>query len=311
MIAVVCVCIVVVVGILFWLWAIAPQLPRADFSSFLKYDYAHRGLHDRDKGVPENSEKAFRLAVLGGFGMEFDLQLTKDGQVVVHHDHSIKRTCGVDRNISEMTLEELQGYRLFGTEEKVPLFTDVLRAVEGRTPLIIELKSYTRQEELCRKTVQLLKDYPGLYCVESFDPRIVRWFRKHHPEIVRGQLMERLEGGKDGMSRWEAFFGRNMMTNFLTRPHFEAYDFTRRHNPSLRTARRLFGMQEVSWTLRTLEDYRVAKKDGNLCIFEKFLPLETEAQKKFTFGDLLAASKTAVCTLSSSEEPQGKGSPAK
>ena len=101
------------------------------------------------------------------------------------------------------------------------------------------------------------------------------------------------------------------MTNFLTRPHFEAYDFTRRHNPSLRTARRLFGMQEVSWTLRTLEDYRVAKKDGNLCIFEKFLPLETEAQKKFTFGDLLAASKTAVCTLSSSEEPQGKGSPAK
>ena len=157
--------LVLVAGLVAWLWAIGPHLPRADFSAFQTYDYAHRGLHDKEKGVPENSLMAFDLAVRGGFGMELDLQLTQDGQVVVHHDRTIARTCGVDRNIDQMTYEELSGYRLFGTQEKVPLFTEVLRQVDGRTPLIVELKSYTRQEELCQKAVDLLQGYEGLYCV--------------------------------------------------------------------------------------------------------------------------------------------------
>lgn len=292
--------------LLVWLWAIAPQFPRADFSAFHKFDYAHRGLHDKDKGVPENSLKAFDLAVRGGFGMEFDLQLTKDGQIVVHHDLSISRTCGVDRNICDMTYEELSGYRLFGTEERVPLFTEVLKLVGGRAPLIIELKSYTRQEELCQKTMELLKGYTGLYCVESFDPRIVRWFRQHYPHIVRGQLMCRMP--REDMTKLEDFIGRNLLTNFYTRPHFEAYDFTTRRNASLRTARRVLGMQEVSWTLRSLEDYKAAKEEGCLCIFEKFLPLETDPRKKFTFSELLADSTKAAAVCLSRGEPQGKGS---
>lgn len=296
---------VVIVVALLWLWAIAPQLPRADFSAFHAYDYAHRGLHDKDKGVPENSLKAFDLAVRGGFGMEFDLQLTKDGQVVVHHDLTIQRTCGVDRNINEMTYEELSGYRLFGTEERVPLFTEVLKLVNGRTPLIIELKSYDRQEELCQKTVDLLRGYSGLYCVESFDPRIVRWFREHQPQVVRGQLMCRKP--QQDMSALADFVGRNLLTNFYTRPHFEAYDFHTRHNLSLRLARRVFGMQEVSWTLRSLEDYRVAKGEKCLCIFEKFLPLVPSDQKKVTFADLLAEAKAAAVCLRS-QEAQSKES---
>ena len=296
---------IVIVVVFLWLWAIAPQLPRADFSAFAAYDYAHRGLHDKDKGVPENSLKAFDLAVRGGFGMEFDLQLTKDGQVVVHHDLTIQRTCGVDRNINEMTYEELSGYRLFGTEERIPLFTEVLKLVNGRTPLIIELKSYDRQEELCQKTVDLLKGYSGLYCVESFDPRIVRWFREHQPQVVRGQLMCRKP--QQDMSALADFVGRNLLTNFYTRPHFEAYDFRTRSNGSLKAARRVFGMQEVSWTLRSLEDYRVAKGEGCLCIFEKFLPLETSNQKKVTFADLLAEAKTAAVCLRS-QETQSKES---
>lgn len=295
-------------GALFWLWAIAPSLPRADFSAFHRFDYAHRGLHDKDKGVPENSLMAFDLAVRGGFGMEFDLQLTRDGQVVVHHDRSIARTCGVDKNIDEMTYEELCGYRLLGTEERVPRFTEVLELVGGRTPLIIELKSYTRQQELCEKTVELLEGYQGLYCVESFDPRIVRWFKMHRPQVVRGQLMCRMP--EKGMSRLADFIGRNLMTNFLTRPHFEAYDFHLRRNPSLRAARRVWGMQEVSWTLRSLEDYRAAKADGCLCIFEKFLPLETSASEHPSFSDLLKQYQTAVC-LRAAEPPQGKSSAAK
>lgn len=290
--------LIILVCAAFWLWAIAPQMTnRPDFTEFRKFDYAHRGLHNRENGVPENSLKAFSLAALCGFGMEFDLQLTKDNYVVVHHDHTLQRTCGVDRLISDLTLEELRQYRLMGTEERVPLFSEVLKTVGGRTPLIIELKGYNDPALLCSLAMEELKGYRGLYCVESFDPRIVRWFRENRPEIVRGQLMERLQKGKDGLSASQAFFGRNLMTNFLTRPHFEAYDFHARDNLSLKAARRLFGMQEVSWTLRTEEEYRKARELGNLCIFEKFLPMQAAEEEKKSFEEILAASKTAVCGL--------------
>lgn len=290
MIAFIIIAAVVLLCVLIWLWAIAPG-KGADFSEFKKYDYAHRGLHHVENGVPENSEKAFSLAALCGFGMEFDLQLTKDNFVVVHHDHSIKRTCGADRLISDLTLKELRQYRLFGTEERIPLFSDVLKLVDGRTPLIIELKGYNDTETLCTLAMKELEGYQGLYCVESFDPRIVRWFRENRPEIVRGQLMERLQKGKE-LTAAQAFFGRNLMTNYLTRPHFEAYDFHARRVLSLQAARKLFGMQEVSWTLRSEEEYEKAKALGNLCIFEKFVPAGERETKKRSFEDILAAYKT-------------------
>lgn len=290
--------LIVIVLVLWWLWAIAPAGKKMDFGEFKKYDYAHRGLHNVENGVPENSNTAFSLAVLGGFGMEFDLQLTKDKQVVVHHDHTIKRTCGVDKLISDMTLEELRGYRLFGTEEKVPLFSEVLKIVGGKTPLIIELKGYTDPAELCTLAMEHLKDYTGLYCVESFDPRIVRWFRDNRPELVRGQLMDRMKAGENGLSASAAFFARNLMTNWYNRPHFEAYNFKYRNILSLRAVRKLFGMQEVSWTLRSEEDYKKARALGNLCIFEKFLPAGAEEQSRGrSYEQLLAAAKSAaVCS---------------
>ncbi len=291
MTALIAVLALALVCVVLWLWAIAPGRG-ADFSAFRDYDYAHRGLHNKENGVPENSMKAFSLAALCGFGMELDLQLTRDNFVVVHHDHSIRRTCGEDRMISDMTLEELRQYRLFGTKETIPLFSDVLEMVDGRTPLIIELKGYNDADTLCRLTMKELEGYRGLYCVESFDPRIVRWFRKNHPRIVRGQLMEKLKKGET-LTAAQAFFGRNLMTNFLTRPHFEAYDFHNRNVLSLHAVRRLFGMQEVSWTLRTEEEYRKAKSLGNLCIFEQFVPARTEEAEKRTLEEVPATHRSA------------------
>ena len=108
---------------------------------------------------------------------------------------------------------------------------------------------------------------------------------------------------REGMSGAVDFFNRLMVTNAFTRPHFEAYDFHLRHHPSLRLARRVFGMQEVSWTLRSLEEYQQAKEEGCLCIFEKFLPPESSTHQKFAFSDLLAQSgKAAVCLWSSERE---------
>lgn len=287
--------IIVLLLVAVWLWAIAPQLiNKPDFAALKKYDYAHRGLHNRENGVPENSLKAFSMAVLGGFGMELDLQLTKDNKVVVHHDHSIKRSCGEDKLISDLTYEQLQLYRLFGTEEKIPLFSDVLKLVDGKTPMIIELKGYNDTDTLCRLAMKELEGYKGLYCVESFDPRIVSWFKENRPEIIRGQLMEKLKKGDNGLSAPMAFFGRNMMTNFLTRPNFEAYDFKERDILSMKAARGIFGMQEVSWTIRDEESFKKVKALGNLCIFENFVPETLERTEKMSYEDILKSFKKKV-----------------
>lgn len=282
---------VVVALALVWLWLIGPQMRgKPDFTEFKKFDYAHRGLHNLDHGVPENSLKGFKLAELAGYGMEFDLQLTKDKRVVVHHDHSIKRSCGEDRKISEMTFEELQGYRLFGTEERVPLFRDVLAALKGKTPLIIELKDYNDTAELCGLVMKELAGYKGPYCIESFDPTVVRWFKRNHPEIVRGQLMGRFKKGDGGMTGWQAFCARNLMSNWYTRPNFEAYDLHTRDIPGMWVVRSLLGMQEVSWTIRSMGEYDRAKRLGNLCIFEHILPDGAGTEKEESYGELLAES---------------------
>ena len=277
---------IVVICKILWLFAIAPQIfSKPDMSCLKKYDYAHRGLHCKEKGVPENSMKAFENAVQCRFGMELDLQLTKDKKVVVFHDENIKRLCGVDKIVSDLTFEELQNYYLLETSERIPLFEEVLKVVSGVVPLIIELKTYNDTEELCSLTWEILKDYTGHYCVESFSPRIVRWFRVNHPEVVRGQLAEHVSGGKNGFNCISAFLYRNMFTNFYTRPHFEAYNFKHRKNISLRTAKFLFGMQEVSWTLRNEKDFNEAKNEGCLCIFEGIMPEKVSKAEEVKFAE--------------------------
>lgn len=255
-----------------WLWLIAPQMGhKPSFTAFTGFDYAHRGLHDIDGGIPENSLAALRLAEERGYGMEFDLQLTKDKQVVIHHDPTLKRSCGEDVTIAETDYGQLEKYRLFGTGERVPLFSQLLSELKGRTPLIIELKGYNDPAELCQLTMKELEGYKGPYCVESFDPRIVAWFRENRPDVVRGQLMCRFKKGDEDMSAPAAFCATHMLTNFHTRPNFEAYDIATRDIPSMALGR-LLGMQEVSWTVRTEDDYIKAKSLGSLIIFEHIRP---------------------------------------
>lgn len=256
-----------------WLWAIAPGRG-GDFEVFDRYDYAHRGLHDLEPGTPENSLAAFKRAVERGYGVELDLQLTKDKKVVVHHDATLKRSCGADVRVQDLPYEALSEYRLFGSGERIPLFSEVLAVMGGKTPMIVELKGYNDPAELCTLAMKELEGYTGDYCVESFDPRIVRWFYKNRPEIVRGQLMYHMKKNENGLTGLQAFCGRNLLSNFHARPHFEAYDIHTRNVPSLRLAKAVCGLKEVSWTLRTQEEYDRAKRLNSLCIFEGFLPKE-------------------------------------
>lgn len=233
---------------------------------FAGVNYAHRGLHTRDKSTPENSLPAFRRAAQEGYGIELDVQLTKDGQVVVFHDDTLERVCGVSGRVDAYTYAELQRFRLCGTEERIPLFGEVLAAISGCRALIVELKRGKKNAELCRKTYELLKSYEGAACIESFDPGIVFWFRRHAGEILRGQLATETEDYKDTLKRPAAFVMSRCLLNFVTKPQFIAYKLCRR--PLTVRLAKWMGAMDFCWTSHAAENER--KHDG--VIFEFYRP---------------------------------------
>lgn len=235
------------------------------------WSYAHRGLHS--KGVPENSMAAFRAALEGGYGIEFDLHLLKDGNLAVIHDSALKRTTGAEGRIEDLTTEDLKQYRLEGTEETIPTFRELLDLYDGKAPLIVELKPVDgNHAALCQAACTLLEAYKGVYCVESFDPRCVYWLKKNRPRIIRGQLAENFFRSDSRLAGWLKFVLTHSLSHFLTMPDFTAYKFADRKNLSTWICRKLYGVQGVTWTLRTKQDYDQAVKEGWLPIFENFIP---------------------------------------
>ncbi len=244
------------------------RLPEEKKRPFTGVNFAHRGLHSRDESVPENSVEAFRLAAAEGYGVELDVQLSKDGQVVVFHDDTLERVCGVDRRVDELTYAQLQQLRLCGTEHTIPLFSQVLAAYNGAGPMIVELKTGRRNGELCEKTYKLLEKYEGDVCIESFDPRIVAWFRLHAPKIVRGQLaMAAINYPKPKENRLLDYLLSHTMLNFLARPNFIAYDVVPQRPLAVRLCERL-GAIKIGWVAH--EDRYEEEFDS--VIFEYYRP---------------------------------------
>jgi len=232
--------------------------------------YAHRGLHTKDKLVPENSMAAFSAAVHAGYGMELDVQITADDKIVVFHDDDLKRVCGVDKKIIDCTYEELTRYRLHDTAETIPLFSDVLGLVNGRGALIVELKTSRRRKTLCEKTAAILDEYKGPYCIESFDPRIVHWFKKHRPRMVRGQLSAGRKNYR-GQPLYQGLLLSGLYTNIVTRPHFVAYKHEDVKKMKLGLYR-LLGGKLFGWTVRDIDDSAYIRRYFDAVIFEFFRP---------------------------------------
>ncbi len=233
--------------------------------------YAHRGLHGN--GVPENSMAAFRLALQKGYGIELDIHLMKDGRLAVIHDASLKRTTGSDVKIEDLTAEDLKNYRLEGTDEQIPLFAEVLELFSGKAPMIIELKAERNNHAaLCAAACEMLKDYDGAYCLESFDPRCIRWLRKNKPDIVRGQLAENYWASKAKLPWFLKLMLTAHLFNFLLVPDFIAYNFKDRKRLGTVLSRKLWGVQGVTWTIQTQEDFDTTVEDGWIPIFEGFEP---------------------------------------
>ncbi|MBQ8111262.1 MAG: glycerophosphodiester phosphodiesterase, partial [Clostridia bacterium] len=231
--------------------------------------FAHRGLHDLDDGIVENTLPAFEAARDAGFGMELDIQFSKDGQVVVFHDDDLNRLCGDGRGVGQLTLQELQVLPLAGhADTHIPTLRQVLDAVDGRTPLLIELKNGPKNRQLCEALVELLKDYRGEYIVESFNPLIVAWFRFNAPEVVRGQLVESMQGYRPAVSAAAGFCMAGLLLNFLARPDFVAYDANAQRFFSPRFQRFMYRTPMAAWTVRDPDLARLVKKRNEICIFE-------------------------------------------
>lgn len=236
-----------------------------------RWSYAHRGLHG--KGIPENSMEAFRRAVESGYGIELDIHLLADGNLAVMHDASLKRTAGADIQIETLTTQQLKQYTLEDTDQTIPTFREVLDLLDGKVPMIVELKPENNNHaELTEAACKMLEEYKGLYCMESFDPRCIRWLKKNRPEILRGQLAHNSLHEELTVPYFLRLLMTNLLSNFWNSPDFIAYRFCDRNRLSVRLSRKLWKLQGATWTIQSPDDYRTAQNENWIPIFEGFEP---------------------------------------
>ena len=263
--------IILVVVVLLYILSVRGRSGNPGLEKLRGWSYAHRGLHGN--GVPENSIEAFTKAVEAGYGAELDVHILADGGLAVIHDSKLSRTTGAEGRIEDLTTEQLKLYHLENTTQTIPEFTKVLKLFEGKAPLIIELKVERNANALCEAVAKVLDHYKGTYCIESFHPQAVAWFKKHRPNVIRGQLTENYFRTKDnGLPGILKFILGNQITNFWTRPDFVAYNYRDLKTVSNSIARKLWHMQGVTWTLKSQQQYDDAVQKGWLPIFEGFKP---------------------------------------
>ena len=268
--------IAVVLIVLYFLMIMPRMTHRPDRSAFETKLYAHRGLYNNRSDAPENSMNAFSKAVAAGYGIELDVQMTKDKVPVVFHDFTLKRMCTKPGKVSDYTFEELQTCRLGDSDEKIPTFREFLRFVDGRVPLIIEYKVERKDLSVCRICDEMLRSYKGVYCVESFNPLVLIWYRRKHSTVMRGQLSEAFLHNKES---WTAAFPflfmlQMLLEDFVTKPDFIAYNHLHERNPSRRLCHGFFHAKAAAWTIKSEEQLKKAEGHFDVFIFDSFIPGE-------------------------------------
>jgi glycerophosphoryl diester phosphodiesterase len=268
-----------------YLYRIAPNGSRkAQMKPFEAVYIAHRGLFRNQTEAPENSLNAFRLAIEAGYGIEMDVQMTRDHQLVVFHDDTLNRMCGVNRRIAECTCEELRQYPLANSAERIPLLDEVLTLVDGQVPLIVEIKSARNWKARARAVARRMDAYEGRYCIESFNPFVVEWFRKNRPEVLRGQLADNFVQADVKMNICARWMLSNLLMNNHSRPDFIAYNFKHRNQISYKLCRSLFPVENVAWTPRSLRELEETKEVFEVFIFDSFFPSGGERETGCTGG---------------------------
>ena len=254
---------------LIYLFLVAP-VKRSEMERYKNVMYAHRGLHNEERA--ENSMSAFRAAVDGGYGIELDIRLSKDGQLVVFHDDTLDRVCGRCGKVIDFTAEELSGFKLCGTNDGIPLFSDVLEMVGGRVPLLVEIKEDAGVSAVSRAACEMLKGYKGDFIVESFNPLSLHTVGKLMPHVTRGILSHRYYAYEE-YKKPLFFLLQSLLLNVVCRPAFIAYDHHHADSFALRFVRSVFRVPTLAWTVRSAEEEKVARKNGfDGIIFENYIP---------------------------------------
>ncbi len=244
---------------------------RQDYKWLTDVFVAHRGLFDNENGIPENSLPAFERAAQEGFGIETDVQMTKDGVLVVFHDDTLKRMTGAEGRLCDLTYEQLQQLRLLQTDCKVPTFEQFLAAANGAN-LVVEIKTHPNIGEVEQKTYDMLKGYKGHYCIESFDPFIIRWFKRHAPEVIRGQLSCSFKGAFGPLKRWLL---ADLKLCKWNGSQFIAYcaDTVCTNKAVRRFAKKI---PILCWTIKSQQQYDELHDCFDNMIFDSFVPQRTE-----------------------------------
>ncbi len=238
------------------------------FNSWLVQEpIAHRGLHNNS--VPENSLSAFSKAIESGYPIELDVQIIADGTIVVFHDDSLSRLTENDGYLKFLNKEDLKYLSLKDSNEKIPTFEEVLNLVDGRVPLLIEIKNEGKVGKLEKGVIELLSNYKGKFAIQSFNPYVLEYFYKHAPEIPRGQLSSYFRDVK--LSFFKKFALKRMMLNKrVSHPDFISYEAKRLPN---RFAKKYKGIPLLAWTVRSQSEYLKVVKYCDNVIFENFEPM--------------------------------------
>ncbi|MFT6556607.1 MAG: glycerophosphoryl diester phosphodiesterase [Sneathiella sp.] len=232
---------------------------------------AHRGLHDAQSGAEENSLTAFKNAMDAGLAIELDVHLSADLIPFVFHDATLSRMTADSRSIAEVSSAELHRLRLNGSHDTIPSLKEVLALVNGAVPLVIELKrSPIDNLLLAAKVWDCLKDYSGAFCIQSFDPNILKWFRLNAPNVIRGQLA--MKHPPAHVSFFKKIMMRYLLTNFISRPHYIGYDVKDISYWVVKSALK-HNMKLLAWTVQTEDHLAIAKKRADNIIFES-LPVD-------------------------------------
>ncbi len=241
--------------------------------TWIKNDFiAHRGLHTLDKTVPENTLLAFQKAMDRGYAIEFDINVMKDGTVVCFHDPDFKRLCGVDKALSELNFEDVKSFRILQSNEYIPSLKEVLEFIDGKVPLLIELKPLGDNNLLCQQFMEVMKDYKGVWAMHSFHPMTIFWFKKNHPEVVRGQVTEFFRDDPK-MKKLTKFLMKTMALNIFTKPDFINYGVKDMPNKYLdRQIKK--GMTVIGYASQSQEQFDMVKKYYHNSVFEYFIPKE-------------------------------------
>ena len=265
--------IFIILIITLYLLAIMPKLrSNPDSNRFDGWMYAHRGLHNNQSEAPENSLAAFRLAVDHKYGIELDVQLTKDGIPVVFHDYTLTRVCGEKKKVVEIDYKDLCQYKLFSSKERIPTLMEALTCIDGKVPIIIELKIPWSAKRTCEVVAKVLSKYQGVYCIESFNPFGLIWYRKNLPQVVRGQLSSDFIKEKTKGSKVQFFLLKNLLLNFQTKPDFIAYHYIYKRSLSFTLCKRLYRAKTVAWTIQSQKALEESHDMFDLFIFDSFIP---------------------------------------